>query len=102
MRESSRRAPQRARDNLSRLRRELEQRQEEVARNYQDVRKGLEADYRRAVGQLERLYGERITAVESDLLHVEMELERLDWMGQYLERQEQQLKPLLYFPLQQR
>jgi hypothetical protein len=48
------------------------------------------------------LYGERITGVESDLLHVEMELERLEWQSQYLKRQEEQLKPIHYFALQNR
>jgi hypothetical protein len=42
MHESNRRAPEKTKDGLARLRKVLQQRQEEVTNNYEEVRRQLE------------------------------------------------------------
>ena len=51
---------------------------------------------------IEYLYKKRIVRVDSDLIHVEMELDRIKWISSYIKLQEEELKPIHFFQLQAR
>ncbi len=38
--------------------------------------------------------------IESDIIQIEMELDRLNWNHSFLKIQEEQLKPIYYFKIQ--
>jgi hypothetical protein len=56
-------------------------------------------EFERAMNALEVLYKERISSVQSDLLHIQMELDRLKWTFSFVKQQEQELRPIHYFQL---
>ena len=51
---------------------------------------------------LEYLYKIKIIKVDSDLIHVEMELDRIKWNSSYIKLLEEELKPVHFFQLQAR
>jgi hypothetical protein len=46
------------------------------------------------------MYRERLILTQSDLITIEMELDRINWNLMFSKTQEETLKPVIYFKLQ--